>query len=77
MLHVNIESKILTIFNLLDCPYGHLTEGHVSDRLQNTSDRLTVLDYLVTELMGARILQDNKPERKLELKLVCFKYYHV
>lgn len=44
--------------------------GHVSDRLQNVSDRLLLLDYLVNELMAARILQEKKPEKKIELKIV-------
>lgn len=44
--------------------------GHVSDRLETLSDRLLLIDYLVTELMGARILQEKKPEKKIELKIV-------
>lgn len=44
--------------------------GHVSDRLQNVSDRLLLIDYLVNELMAARILQEKKPEKKIELKIV-------
>lgn len=45
-------------------------EGHVSDRLQNVSDRLLLIDYLVNELMAARILQEKKPEKKIQLKIV-------
>lgn len=45
-------------------------EGHVSDRLQNVSDRLLLIDYLINELMAARILQEKKPEKKIELKIV-------
>lgn len=55
---------------LTDCPYKALLHGHVSDRLQNVSDRLLLIDYLVNELMGARILQEKKPEKKMELKIV-------
>ena len=48
-----------------------LTQGHISDRLQNVEHRLLLLDYLATELMAARILQEKKPDKKIELKLVC------
>lgn len=44
--------------------------GHVSDRLQNVSDRLLLVDYLLNELMAARVLQEKKPEKKIELKIV-------
>lgn len=59
----------LRIF-ISDCPYKALMHGHVSDRLQHVSDRLLLIDYLVNELMAARILQEKKPERKIELKIV-------
>lgn len=54
------------------CPYATLTQGHISDRLGNISDRLVLLDYLITELMAARILREKRPEKKIELKLVGF-----
>lgn len=53
-----------------DCTYSNLTQGHISDRLQNTTDKALLLDYLITELMGSRILQHKKPDKKIELKLV-------
>ncbi|KAG5869675.1 hypothetical protein JTB14_035601 [Gonioctena quinquepunctata] len=61
--------EITSFLKELNCPYKSLTHGHVSDRLQNVSDRLLLLDYLLTELMGARILSEKKPEKKIELKL--------
>ncbi|CAH0547261.1 unnamed protein product [Brassicogethes aeneus] len=66
---VSFVMELSSFLKELNCPYRDLTKGHVSDRLQNTSDRLTVLDYLLTELMGARITQETKPEKKIELKL--------
>lgn len=53
-----------------DCPYKCLTQGLVSERLQCYSERLLLVDYLISELMAARILQEKKPENKIELKLV-------
>lgn len=50
--------------------------GHVSDRLQNVSDTLLLLDYLMHELMAARILQEKKPEKKIELKIVSTSIFH-
>ncbi|XP_018578218.1 protein FAM98B isoform X2 [Anoplophora glabripennis] len=61
--------EITSFLKELNCPYTSLTHGIVSERLQNVSDRLLLLDYLITELMGARILQDKKPDKKIELKL--------
>lgn len=57
-------------FLISACPYKALTHGHVSDRLQTVSDRLLLIDYLISELMGARILQEKRPGKKIELKLV-------
>ncbi|VEN54600.1 unnamed protein product [Callosobruchus maculatus] len=61
--------EVTSFLKELNCPYSALTQGHVSDRLQNVGDRLLLLDYLITELMGARILQEKKPSKKIELKL--------
>ncbi|XP_030761221.1 protein FAM98A [Sitophilus oryzae] len=61
--------EITSFLKELNCPYQILTHGLVSERLQNIADRLLLLDYLITELMSARILQDKKPEKKIELKL--------
>ncbi|KAJ8981702.1 hypothetical protein NQ317_003423 [Molorchus minor] len=61
--------EITSFLKELNCPYTSLTHGLVSDRLQNVSDRLLLLDYLITELMTARILQEKKPEKNIELKL--------
>jgi hypothetical protein len=71
----NLEDAVAFIMEIssflkeLNCTYTVLTQGHISDRLQNTQDRLLLLDYLSTELMGARIFQQKKPDKKIELKL--------
>lgn len=57
-------------FFYIGCPYVALTQGHISDRLEKTADRLLLLDYLTTELMAARILREKRPEKKIELKIV-------
>ena len=55
---------------LIGCPYENLTRGHISDRFETLDDRKLLLDYLITELMSARMLKEFKPEDKIELKLV-------
>lgn len=57
-------------FFVVGCPYVVLTQGHISDRLEKTSDRWLLLDYLTKELMAARILREKRPEKKIELKIV-------
>lgn len=47
----------------------------MSERLQCYSDRLLLVDYLISELMAARILQEKKPENKIELKLVSLLFF--
>ncbi|XP_066256257.1 protein FAM98B-like [Euwallacea similis] len=61
--------EITSFLKELSCPYKALTQGLVSERLQKYCERLLLLDYLITELMVARILHDKKPEKKIELKL--------
>ncbi|KAL1517950.1 hypothetical protein ABEB36_001646 [Hypothenemus hampei] len=61
--------EITSFLKELNCPYSSLTQGLVSERLQNYSERLLLLDYLLTELMAARILHEKKPNRVIELKL--------
>lgn len=47
-----------------------MIQGHISERLSTREERLLLLDYLLTELMSARILREKVPEKKIELKLV-------
>ncbi|RZC38208.1 protein FAM98A [Asbolus verrucosus] len=66
---VTFIMEVSSFLKELNCTYVVLTQGHISDRLQNSQDRLLLLDYLATELMGARILEEKKPDKKIELKL--------
>ncbi|XP_060520173.1 protein FAM98A [Cylas formicarius] len=65
---VSFVMEITSFLKELNCPYKGLIQGHLSERLQTISDRLLLVDYLITELMAARILQEGKPE-KIEIKL--------
>ncbi|KAG6465490.1 hypothetical protein O3G_MSEX015184 [Manduca sexta] len=48
----------------LGCPYKKLVTGHMSSRLQSKEDRLLLLDYLVSELMAARMVNVDCPKEK-------------
>lgn len=48
----------------LGCPYKKLVTGHMSSRLQSREDRLLLLDYLLSELMAARMVNVDCPKDK-------------
>ncbi|XP_039761668.1 protein FAM98A [Pararge aegeria] len=48
----------------LGCPYKKLVTGHMSARLQSKEDRILLLDYLVSELMAARMVSIDCPKVK-------------
>ncbi|KAJ2943101.1 hypothetical protein O0L34_g18791 [Tuta absoluta] len=55
----------------LGCPYKKLITGHMSSRLQTKEDRLLLLDYLISELMAARMVNvdcaKDKPSGAMEI----------
>ncbi|KAM3968685.1 protein FAM98A [Aphomia sociella] len=48
----------------LGCPYKALVIGHMSSRLQSKEDRLLLLDYMISELMSARMVATDSPNEK-------------
>ncbi|XP_038217222.1 protein FAM98A [Zerene cesonia] len=48
----------------LGCPYRKLITGHMSARLQSRDDKILLLDYLVSELMAARMVNVDCPKEK-------------
>ncbi|XP_053620773.1 protein FAM98A [Plodia interpunctella] len=48
----------------LGCPYRKLTTGHMSSRLQKKEDKVLLLDYLISELMAARMVNIDCPKDK-------------
>ncbi|KAF5296057.1 hypothetical protein FQA39_LY12679 [Lamprigera yunnana] len=61
--------EISSFLNELGCPHNRMTQGHVSERLSTTNDRVLLVQHLVSELMAARILSENRPEKRMDLKL--------
>jgi hypothetical protein len=54
------------------CAYGSLMEGHVSERLHTRENRVLLLNFLLTELEAARMINVNKPDlsKTMEVQLV-------
>ncbi|KAI8433510.1 hypothetical protein MSG28_015542 [Choristoneura fumiferana] len=48
----------------LGCPYKKLVTGHMSSRLETKEDRILLLDYMISELMAARIVSVDRPKEK-------------
>ena len=48
----------------LECPHTVLTEGPVTQRLEDKKARLILLDFLLAETMTARMTAVNKPDTK-------------
>lgn len=46
----------------LRCPYMSMITGHISERLQCNDSRLKLLNFLLTELMGLKMYNANKPQ---------------
>lgn len=57
---------------IVGCQYSDLMAGRVNERLQSESNRILVLDYLLTELKSARMTRVNKPDTALQVTLVSF-----
>ncbi|KRT82734.1 hypothetical protein AMK59_3513 [Oryctes borbonicus] len=67
---VSFLMELSSFLKELGCPHVNLTQGHISDRLGDVNATTSLLDYLITELMAARILHDTKPDtNKIELKV--------
>lgn len=58
----------------IGCPYESLTQGHMSDRFSSNHDKVLLLEYLITELMAAKMVASNNPEKTLDLKLVSLEF---
>ncbi|XP_041985972.1 protein FAM98A isoform X2 [Aricia agestis] len=54
----------------IGCPYKKLITGHMSSRLQTHEDRLLLLDYLISELMAARMVSVDCPKEKPGMDIV-------
>ncbi|KAK6636213.1 hypothetical protein RUM43_009871 [Polyplax serrata] len=67
----NFLMELSSFLKELGCCYTLLLEGHLTERLNNREKRLLLLDYLLSELMAARMIRADKPHlsKGIELKL--------
>ncbi|XP_059045734.1 protein FAM98A [Achroia grisella] len=61
---VSFLLELSSFLKELGCPYKALVIGHMSSRLQSKEDRLLLLDYMISELMAARMVSTIKPSKK-------------
>lgn len=54
----------------LPCPYPALISGPVASRYANVDSRLTLLNYLISELMAAKMCHILKPEKPVVIEIV-------
>ncbi|XP_063543534.1 protein FAM98A-like [Cydia strobilella] len=54
----------------LGCPYKNLVTGHMSSRLETKEDKILLLDYMISELMAARIVGVDRPKEKPGMEIV-------
>ena len=68
-----LYSLLLKVENYFSgCAYSTLVEGHMSERLHTKENRILLLDFLLTELEAARMINVNKPDlsKVMEVQLV-------
>ena len=61
--------ELSSLLRELGCPHVSLTEGPVSDRLNSKRSRLVLLDFLLSELMAARMIAENQSDKNLRIQL--------
>lgn len=54
----------------LPCPYPALISGPIASRYANVDSRLTLLNYLMSELMAAKMCHTLKPEKQVVIEIV-------
>ncbi|ROT78299.1 putative protein FAM98B [Penaeus vannamei] len=67
--HSSFLMELSAFLKELGCPHTQLTEGPVSQRLTSTETRLLLLDFLLAELMAARMLSSATPEQGMTVEM--------
>ncbi|XP_047499847.1 protein FAM98A-like [Penaeus chinensis] len=67
--HSSFLMELSAFLKELGCPHTQLTEGPVSQRLTSTETRLMLLDFLLAELMAARMLSSATPEQGMTVEM--------
>ena len=61
--------ELSSLLRELGCPHRILTEGPVMQRLDSKKSKLILLDFLLSELMAARMIAVNKPKQNLDIHM--------
>ncbi|XP_063608002.1 protein FAM98A-like isoform X3 [Penaeus indicus] len=67
--HSSFLMELSAFLKELGCPHTQLTEGPVSQRLTSSETRLLLLDFLLAELMAARMLSSATPEQGMTVEM--------
>ncbi|KAK4315897.1 hypothetical protein Pmani_012920 [Petrolisthes manimaculis] len=67
--HSSFLMEVSSFLKELGCPHSVLTEGAVSQRLATPETRLLLLDFLLAELMSARMISLVTPDQGLTVQM--------
>lgn len=62
--------ELSSLLKELSCPYTVLVSGQTAQRFQTRSDRLLLLNYLISELMAAKMSHKLNPQKKVIIEIV-------
>ncbi|KAG7167490.1 FAM98A-like [Homarus americanus] len=67
--HSAFLMEVSSFLKELSCPHSQLTEGALSQRLSSAESRLLLLDFLLAELMAARMITSVKPDQGMTVEM--------
>ncbi|XP_064093639.1 protein FAM98A-like [Macrobrachium nipponense] len=67
--HSSFLMELSSFLKELGCPHTQLTEGNVNQRLETVEQRLLLLDFLLAELMAARMISAAKPDQGMTVEM--------
>lgn len=67
--------ELSSLLKELGCPYSVLVSGPPSQRFQSKDVRILLLNYLVSELMAAKMIQKLNPHKKIVIEIVRYKHH--
>lgn len=62
--------ELSSLLKELSCPYSVLISGPIAHRFQSKEDRLLLLNYLMSELMAAKMSHKLTPHKKVVIEIV-------
>lgn len=62
--------ELSSLLKELCCPYLVLISGSPAQRFQSKQDRVLLINYLINELMAAKMIQKLNPQKKTVIEIV-------